>query len=298
MNVRHGTLGWWARFGLVGMPLVLALTACSSKETTRTEASATPITSPADPTAIEGSFDVGGYELYMECQGSGSPTVVYLHGYIFDSYGGSRLNAGGIPDLLTDRHRVCTYDRANVGESDSVPGPRTGTDSVRDLHALLEAAQVPGPYVLLGASFGGLIADMYAATYPDQVVGMVLLDASLPHDPDTDHFVPEDQRASLNVWRGTVERIDQTATCVAAQALEEKTPDIPVTYLATKELDLDPSWPVQQMTAAIRRIQRDFVAQFSPGRLVFVDTSHYMEPVIPDRIAQEVERVIEASTSG
>lgn len=49
----------------------------------------------------------------------------------------------------------------------------------RDLHALLEAAQVPGPYVLLGASFGGLIADMYAATYPDQVVGMVLLDASL-----------------------------------------------------------------------------------------------------------------------
>jgi hypothetical protein len=70
---------------------------------------------------------------------------------------------------------------------------------------------------------------------------------------------------------------------------------MPVTYLAVKELDLPPSLPVEKMTAAIRRVQRNFVRRFSPGRLVFVDVTHYMEPVIPERIDQEVVRVLNAS---
>ncbi len=73
---------------------------------------------------------------------------------------------------------------------------------------------------------------------------------------------------------------------------------MPVTYLAVKELDLPPSLPVKEMTAAIRRVQRNFVGQFSPGRLVFVDVAHYMEPVIPERIAEEVDRVVLAVRNG
>jgi hypothetical protein len=72
---------------------------------------------------IDGSFDVGGHKLYMRCQGTGSPTVVYLHGYIHDPSGGGSASAGTIPDLLATRNRVCVYDRANVGRSEPVAGP-------------------------------------------------------------------------------------------------------------------------------------------------------------------------------
>jgi pimeloyl-ACP methyl ester carboxylesterase len=80
------------------------------------------------------------------------------------------------------KHRYCGDDRANTGRSDKLPGPLTGTTPVRDLHRLLQATQVKPPYVLLGASFGGLIAHLYAATYPTEVVGMVLLDAAFPDE--------------------------------------------------------------------------------------------------------------------
>jgi pimeloyl-ACP methyl ester carboxylesterase len=81
--------------------------------------------------------------------------------------------------------RVCAYDRPGTvldddhrSRSDPVPMPRTAADAVADLHALLRAAGVPGPYVLVGHSFGGIIIRLYAATYPDEVAGLVLVDAS------------------------------------------------------------------------------------------------------------------------
>jgi pimeloyl-ACP methyl ester carboxylesterase len=83
--------------------------------------------------------------------------------------------------------RVCAYDRPGTyaevdGEivpsrSDPVAQPRTAPEMVAELHALLQAAEVPGPYVLAGHSFGGFMARLYAATYPDEVVGLVLVDA-------------------------------------------------------------------------------------------------------------------------
>jgi pimeloyl-ACP methyl ester carboxylesterase len=91
-------------------------------------------------------------------------------------------SSGLIPGYLRDRAQVCIYDRTNVGFSDPLPGPLSGNDAVRDLHRLLSAAHIRGPYVLLGRSFGGLIAVMYAATYPEDVSGIVLLDAPLPDD--------------------------------------------------------------------------------------------------------------------
>ena len=83
--------------------------------------------------------------------------------------------------------RVCAYDRpgtyASIGEddfvsrSDPIAQPRTAPEVVADLHALLQAAEIPGPYVLAAHSLGGLFARLYASTYPDEVVGLVLVDA-------------------------------------------------------------------------------------------------------------------------
>jgi pimeloyl-ACP methyl ester carboxylesterase len=85
--------------------------------------------------------------------------------------------------------RVCAYDRPGTigvdpldrSRSDPVAQPSTAQDAVADLHALLRAAQVPDPYVLAGHSLGGLFVRLYAATYPDEVAGLVLVDATSEH---------------------------------------------------------------------------------------------------------------------
>ena len=74
--------------------------------------------------------------------------------------------------------QVCSYDRAGYGWSDSGPLPRTDGRIVTELHTLLTRAGIPGPYVLVGHSSGGLIMRLYAYTYPQQVAGLVLVDSS------------------------------------------------------------------------------------------------------------------------
>lgn len=238
---------------------------------------------------VEGKFDVGGHELFIECRGSGSPTVVYLHGSVQTEDEGGRRNAEDIPSLLEDRYRFCAYDRANVGLSDSVGGPLTGEDSARDLHALLRAADVPGPYVLLGGSLGGAIADIYAASYPEDVAGMVLLDSSLPAYLDMyKRLFPPGAGPQPGDWKREAEKLDKLTTFRQAGTFQQRRARIPATYIGISA----PAPP--KVLAAIRDAQRAFVNRFSPGRLIVLDVPHYMEPVIPDRIAGEVERVIAA----
>ena len=251
---------------------------------TSSETSASASATPAAEPTIDGSFDVGGHELYIRCVGSGSPTIVYLHGYIFDPAGGGSQNAGQVPDLLADRHQVCVYDRANVGRSDAVEGPLTGRSSIRDLDALLDAASVDGPYLLVGGSFGGLLAYMYAVTYPKEVVGLVLLDPNLPgyHEGTFD-------------WEATTEQIDQTAASREASKLEGHEPDIPVTLVGLEdpEGDVTSADQYEKLKEQILQAQRRFLDHFPQGELVIVDAPHYMEPVIPDRIAEEIASVAE-----
>src|SRR4051794_36346091 len=160
------------------------------------EASASP--PPTRPQkAIQGRFVVGDHRLWLRCVGGGSPAIVYVHDYgaaPSDPAGGGAL---GLQSRLPRSHRVCVYDRANVGRSGHVPGRQTGADAVSDLHALLASAGVTGPYVLIGSRFGALIADMYSAMYPNSVVGMVFVDGRLPQDEDVaDRFFPQIGRAS------------------------------------------------------------------------------------------------------
>ena len=119
--------------------------------------------------------DVGGHKLHVHCTGSGSPTVVLEPGQ-----GGSSSDLGWIAPALAGDSRVCVYDRAGRGWSDPADGPQNADRIAADLHTLLDRAQVPGPYVLAGHSFGGLYTLAFAARYPDQVAGMVLLDSTAP----------------------------------------------------------------------------------------------------------------------
>ena len=119
--------------------------------------------------------DVGGYRLHLHCTGSGSPTVVLEPGQ-----GGVSSDFAWIAPAVARDSTVCVYDRAGRGWSDAADGPQDGDQIAAALHALLERAHVPGPYVLAGHSFGGLYVQAFAAKFPDQVAGLVLLDSTAP----------------------------------------------------------------------------------------------------------------------
>ena len=120
-------------------------------------------------------IDVGGHRLHLHCTGSGSPTVVLEPGL-----GGASSDLAWLVPAVAQDSRVCVYDRAGRGWSDAATGPQDAVQIAGDLHTLLERAHVPGPYVLAGHSFGGLYVQTFAARYPDQVAGVVLLDSTAP----------------------------------------------------------------------------------------------------------------------
>jgi pimeloyl-ACP methyl ester carboxylesterase len=133
--------------------------------------------STAPEVAMHGQLvDVGPYRLHIECTGSGSPTVILEPGG-----GGSAASMALITPAVARDSRVCVYDRAGRGWSDPAASPPDGAQIATDLHKLLARAHVPGPYVLAGHSFGGLYVRAYAAKYPDEVAGLVLVDSTGAH---------------------------------------------------------------------------------------------------------------------
>jgi pimeloyl-ACP methyl ester carboxylesterase len=134
--------------------------------------------STAPAVAMRGQLvDVGPYRLHLECTGSRGPTVILEPGA-----GGSAASMGLIAPAVARDSRVCVYDRAGRGWSDPAVSPPDGAQIATDLHTLLDRAHVPGPYVLVGHSFGGLYVRTYAAKYPEEVAGLVLVDSTAAND--------------------------------------------------------------------------------------------------------------------
>ncbi|MCZ6504998.1 MAG: alpha/beta hydrolase [Actinobacteria bacterium] len=122
-------------------------------------------------------WDVGGRSLHLICSGEGSPTVILEAGG-----GSSSVQWWALDDEIAEFSRVCMYDRAGFGYSDPPPADLTFEESAEDLHTLLEMADVPGPYILVGHSKGGLHVRTYARLFPDEVVGVLLLDSTEEED--------------------------------------------------------------------------------------------------------------------
>lgn len=116
--------------------------------------------------------DVGGYRLHMDCQGSGSPTVIMEAGL-----GEPSMMWALVQQQAPTTVRVCVYDRAGLGWSDASPKPRTAENMVDELHTLLKNANIAGPYIMVGHSTGGMLVRLYTHLYPTEVIGMVLVDA-------------------------------------------------------------------------------------------------------------------------
>ena len=150
--------------------------------------------------------------------------------------------------------RVCAYDRPGTAleaeppddrsRSDPIPQPTTAEAMVADLHALLTAADIPSPYVLAGHSFGGLIARLYAATYSDEVAGLVLVDA-----------YSEGVRAGLTP--------DQWQTWLATNG--EPPPDLLATYPEFERIDIDAAADEMERAAAAQPLAHSLWSSSPPA---------------------------------
>jgi pimeloyl-ACP methyl ester carboxylesterase len=119
--------------------------------------------------------DVGGHRLHINCTGSGSPTVVIVSGL-----GDWSTSWGVVQPEVAKTTRVCTYDRSGLGWSDASSLPSDAAQFTKELHHLLQNANVPGPYVLVGHSLGGFIVRIFAHDYASEVAGVVLVDSMNP----------------------------------------------------------------------------------------------------------------------
>ena len=166
-------------------------------------------------------FDVGGYKMHIDCVGEGSPTVILESG-LGDTYVSWRK----VQPQIAQFSRVCSYDRAGLGYSESTSRPRTSKVMAQELHSLLQAAAVAPPYVLVGHSMGGFTVRLYASLYRNEVAGMVLVDAS--HPDQENRFPPELKNMGRHmaagggvsgilyaIWYSTVNRLVRRRTGAA-----------------------------------------------------------------------------------
>lgn len=315
------------RASVISLLAILLLPLLALGEPPAVEAQATPqparlATPVGDAADVSGLVDIGGREIFLECRGTGGPTVILVSGYrndadIWDSV--AIDPASGMTAVLpgvAGFTRVCAYDRPgtvldgdNVSRSDPVPMPRTALDVVEELHTLLDVAGVPGPYVLVGHSFGGLFSRLYASTYPADVDGLVLVDALPETIPD--HLTPPqwvDYRAAIQITpdalRGyaPLETVDVDVSFAQMREAAAATPfrDKPLVVITRTEpfgipaaaLGFDPATLEVGWAAA----QDDVVALERDARHVIADHSaHYVQITQPDVVITAVRDVVDAA---
>jgi pimeloyl-ACP methyl ester carboxylesterase len=276
------------------------------------------------PPAAQGDFaglvDIGGRRLYLECRGSGGPTVVLVSGY--GNHGGIwSLQSEELPQppvlpAVAGFTRVCAHDRPGTigldfndrSRSDPLPQPSTAQQAVHDLHALLHAAAVPGPYVLVGHSLGGLYSRLYASTYPDDVIGMVLVDATsevvrAALTPAQWAFVSDVMLPDL-ASPPEFEAVDFDAAYDATQQAEAAQPlrPLPLVVLSAMGppggLESVPNVPpgLSEAMAAAWPASQAFLAGLVPDarQVVVPDTGHYIQLEQPLVVIDAIRQVVEA----
>jgi pimeloyl-ACP methyl ester carboxylesterase len=271
-----------------------------------------------------GPIEIGnGRHLYLECHGKGTPTVILESGYHNSSDPWSHSDAAApavgpavLPALAGD-HRVCAYDRPGTlrfpdppsitDRSSPVAMPRTAQDVAQDMHALLAAAHVPGPYVLVGHSLGGLFARLYAQTYPDQVRGVVFVDAFPVEIPDLmgsdwptyRQMLAEPLPQFTNSGSFEVIDIDKSVEQVAAAPAF---PPVPTAVLTRTEPFAIPGTVPAEQGAHLEQAWRDATSDLIALRpqtphLIATGSDHFIQLHQPDLVVAAVRLVLQRSRS-
>lgn len=275
----------------------VALAGCSAGTDVSQQATAptTGSSAGAESDAPTFSGDIrtpDGRTLFTTCWGDGEATVVYLHGLIMLQDGPNWAHAPELQERLASEVTYCEYERANVGKSSSVDGPIPIEQTVADLDVVLAQLQPRAPVILVGGSFGGLVALTYAGTHPEKVDGIVLLDPSLPGSNALEEtMLPPEWRLATDAWKESREKIDVYAADIVALEALDRIPQIPGAVFVTEEIELPPVAGADFL-AAIRAQQQDVADRFSPGQLITVDAPHAMISVVADEIAETILELV------
>ena len=249
--------------------------------------SATPSPRPAttpDPNAIAGFFDIGGgRSLYLTCTGSGSPTIFLENG---DESDISQWRL--VAPALERETRTCAYERAGVGRSTPATGCRQLDDILGDLEALLKAAGVKGPFVLVGTSGGGFLMSAFAARHPDEVAGLVLVET-----PKAITILSPELKALIACDAPTnIERRDYVAVEHAVWDHVKRIGDFPMTIISN---DYGAAAPPNDDAQTNVPDQRGWLVISPNSKQIVVTSGHDVPGNEPDLVIREILSVLEAA---
>ncbi|SFR73509.1 Pimeloyl-ACP methyl ester carboxylesterase [Agromyces sp. CF514] len=263
-----------------------------------------------------------GREMFLACRGSGSPTVVFVSGTGggADEWSTLPSTGAGSPSgspasepavepvfaAVAESTRVCAYDRPGVTLDDGsptsstpVPQPTTARQGVEDLDALLTAADETGPYVLVGASWGGLIVQLFARTHPESTEGLVLVDSASTHLEQS--LTAEQWRA----WMGAIEGArsgDAESPAYVPTLTEFDSADAPPA-VPTVVLSSDRPWdlqvtPGESTWPAWLAAQSELAESLHATHVSDTDSGHGIQVEQPALVTAAVEDVVDEVRSG
>ena len=256
------TRRWMGAFAVVGA----LVTGCSSTET--------------------GFVAANGHNLFYSCGGSGH-AVAFLAGL------GGDHSLWPIADRLRDRVYACNYDRFGDGDSSPLASNTTIVDDAADLSPLLDGVRAARPVVLVGHSYGGLLAYVYARQHPEQVDGLLLIDPS--HPLEDDRFR---EALSAEQWAAFIgappegPHPDFDASVDLSKESYGPLGDLPITVLTASESFLRgrdcAALPCAELQAVSQRLHEDYASLSTDSRHLDVVASHHIQSDEPDLVVNEI----------
>ncbi len=246
--------------------------------------------------------DVGGYRLDVLRQGAGSPAIVLVGGL------GNALDAWAqITPAAAEFSTVIAYSRGGLGKSEPAPHDSTAKSSVEELHALLAKLQLKPPYILVGASYGGILVRLYTSLHPTEVAGLVLVDAS--HEQQVQRYGKLDPAYPAAFKKSFEARLKESKGADAAEtreslriqeagAVEGMTPlpDIPIAVLTSMKIDPAPEYVNQTAKGhdAWRAMHDEWLQRSCNGiHIVTARSGHHIQDDEPQLVIEAIRFVLD-----
>lgn len=232
--------------------------------------------------------DVGGHGLQLLVGGQGSPAVIFEGGFGTGIASWSRVQK----DVAAFTQTV-SYDRAGLGQSDLGPRPRSAKQIATELHAALQKSGIKPPYVMVGHSFGGIYVRVFADMYPNEVVGMVLID---PSQESFNDWLGKNQPHRLKAAESDIAKAGEGVQAEFAavntfysQARVAKVPaGIPVTLLTATE---DESMPAEGRRVWIEK-HKEWLATVPGSKHIIVEkATHFIQAQQPELVIEAIKQV-------